>query len=114
MDYRRDPFQAIADPTRRQIIDLVATRPMNLNAIAENFDVSRQAISLHIRILEECGLLSITQRGRERFCSSRPERLSEVAVWVEKYRQHFEQKLDALENYLDTLKKKEKNVKRKK
>ena len=64
MEIRRDVFQAIADPTRREIMDLVAHRSLNLNSIAENFDVSRQAISLHIKILTECGLLVIKQQGR--------------------------------------------------
>ncbi len=65
---RRDVFQAIADPTRRQIISLVAQKSMNLNSIADNFDVSRSAISQHIKILTECGLVIISQQGRERYC----------------------------------------------
>eukprot|EP01035_Chromulina_nebulosa_P011719 gene11719-15649_t len=65
MEIRRDVFQAIADPTRRQIINMIAGEPLNLNTIAEKFDVSRQAISLHIKILNECGLINIKQHGRE-------------------------------------------------
>ncbi len=102
---RRDVFQAISDPTRRQIINMVAEKPLNVNAIAESFDVSRQAISLHIKILIECELLKIKKLGRERYCEAQLEQLNEVAVWVEQYRQHFESKLDSLENYLDKLKK---------
>lgn len=68
---RRDVFQAIADPTRRAIIDMIAKRSLNLNAIAEHFNVSRPAISKHIRILTECGLISIHQQGRERFCEAK-------------------------------------------
>jgi DNA-binding transcriptional ArsR family regulator len=114
METRRDVFQAIADPTRRAIINLVATKPQNLNAIAENFDMSRQAVSLHIKILEECGLIGIKQQGRERLCEAQLDKLSEVSVWIEQYREHFESKLDSLETYLSKLQKARKNAKRKK
>ena len=67
MEIRRDVFQAIADPTRREIIGLLANQTLNLNAVADNFDVSRQAISLHIKILTECGLLVVKKQGRERY-----------------------------------------------
>lgn len=103
IEARRDVFQAIADPTRRQIINLVANKAMNLNAITENFDVSRPAISQHIKILTECGIISIEQVGRERFCKIEPTTLREVAEWVEPYRQLWEQKLDSFENYLNKL-----------
>ena len=103
MEIRRDVFQAIADPTRRQIISLVAQQPLNLNSIAEKFDVTRQAVSLHVKILEECGLIMIRQQGRERYCEASLQQLNEVAVWVEQYKQFWEQKFDALENYLDTI-----------
>ncbi|MCC8425689.1 helix-turn-helix transcriptional regulator [Mucilaginibacter sp. UR6-11] len=105
MIQRRDVFQAIADPTRRQIINMVAAQPLNVNTIADSFDVSRQAISLHIKILIECELLKIKKQGRERYCEAQLDQLNEVAVWVEQYRQHFESKLDNLETYLDKLKK---------
>jgi DNA-binding transcriptional ArsR family regulator len=111
---RRDVFQAIADPTRRQIINLVANKSMNLNAITENFDVSRPAISQHIKILTECGIISIEQIGRERYCKIEPATLREVAEWVEPYRQLWEQKLDSFENYLNKLQsKRTKNAKAK-
>ena len=113
MIIRRDVFQAIADPTRRAIIDMVADRSLNVNAIAESFDVSRQAISLHIKILQECDLLKITRQGRERYCEASLDQLNEVSVWVEKYRQHWESKLDSLETYLDKLKKERKHGKKK-
>jgi DNA-binding transcriptional ArsR family regulator len=87
MEARRDVFQAIADPTRRQIIGMVATKALNLNSIADNFDMSRQAISLHIKILTECGLITIKQQGRERFCEAKLEKLNEVSIWIEQYRQ---------------------------
>jgi DNA-binding transcriptional ArsR family regulator len=100
---RRDVFQAIADPTRREIINLIAHKSLNLNAVAENFDVSRPAISKHIKILMECGLLVINQQGRERYCEARLEKLNEVSDWVEQYRKFWNAKLDALENYLHQL-----------
>jgi DNA-binding transcriptional ArsR family regulator len=113
MEMRRDVFQAIADPTRRAIIHLVAGKTLNLNAIAENFDMSRQAISLHIKILDECGLLNITAQGRERYCEAKLDKLSEVSLWVDQYRKHWESKLDSLEKYLDKLQKQKRHAKRK-
>ncbi len=100
---RRDVFQAIADPTRRDIINLIAFKPMNLNAIADNFDVSRPAISQHIKILTECGLIAIKKQGRERYCEPRLKQLDEVAQWVERYRKVWEEKFHALDNLLDEL-----------
>lgn len=100
MKSRRDVFQAIADPTRREIIGLIAKKTLNLNAISENFDVSRQAISLHIKILTECGLIVIRQQGRERYCEARLEKLGEVASWVEQYKQFWMGQFDSLDNYL--------------
>ena len=108
MEARRDVFQAIADPTRRQIICMISTKSLNLNAIAGNFDMSRQAISLHIKILNECGLITIKQQGRERFCEAKLEKLNEVSRWIEQYRQHWERKLDSLELYLEKLQKNKK------
>lgn len=100
---RRDVFQAIADPTRRDIIALVASKPLNLNSIAENFSISRPAVSKHIKILAECGLVHIRQQGRERYCEARLAPLNEVADWVSQYKQFWESKLDSLETYLDHL-----------
>jgi DNA-binding transcriptional ArsR family regulator len=104
MIQRRDVFQAIADPTRRQIINMVADKPLNVNTIAEGFEMSRQAISLHIQILVECELLKIKKQGRERVCEAQLDHLNEVSVWLDRFRQHHEQKLDNLETYLDKLK----------
>ena len=104
MIQRRDVFQAIADPTRRQIISMVAEQPLNVNTIADSFDVSRQAISLHIKILVECELLKIKKQGRERYCEVQLEQLNEVDKWLAQYRKLFEKKLDNLETYLDKLK----------
>lgn len=113
MEARRDVFQAIADPTRRQIIGLVAKQPLNLNSVAERFDMTRQAVSLHIKILEECGLIMMKQHGRERLCEARLEALGEVSAWVDQYKQHFEDKLDSLERYLDKIQKQKKHGKKK-
>ncbi|HEY6503411.1 MAG TPA: metalloregulator ArsR/SmtB family transcription factor [Chitinophagaceae bacterium] len=103
---RRDVFQAIADPTRRQIIGLLANNPLNLNAVSEKFDISRPAVSKHIRILAECGLIQIKQTGRERYCHANLKQLKEVADWTEKYRTFWTQKLDALEGFLNKEQKK--------
>jgi DNA-binding transcriptional ArsR family regulator len=112
---RRDVFQAIADPTRRAIINMVAQQSLNLNAVAENFDISRPAISKHIKILTECGLITIKQQGRERYCEAKLDKLNEVSDWVEQYRKFWTAKLDALEDYLNKIQtpKTEKNVPRK-
>ena len=98
---RRNVFQAIADPTRREIINLLATKQLNLNAVADNFDISRPAVSKHIRILTECGLVIINQQGRERYCRANLKKLQEVADWAGQYRKFWNEKLDALENFLD-------------
>ena len=109
IEARRDVFQAIADPTRRQIINLVAHQAMNLNAIAENFDISRPAISQHIKILTECGMIIIRQQGRERYCEAKLDVLSEVSDWVEQYRQLWNVKFNSLDKYLNKIQKKNKS-----
>jgi DNA-binding transcriptional ArsR family regulator len=111
---RRDVFQAIADPTRRQIINMIAHQTLNLNSVAEKFDVSRPAISKHIKILTECGLIVIKQQGRHRYCEAKLDKLNEVSDWVEQHRKFWMQKLDALEIYLDELQDKEKHKLKKK
>src|ERR1700743_2676804 len=97
---RRDVFQAIADPTRRAIINTIAHQSLNLNAVADNFDISRPAISKHIKILTECGLITIKQQGRERYCQANLKSLSQVSDWVEQYRVFWHNKLDALGDFL--------------
>ena len=104
METRRDVFQAIADPTRRGIISLIANNSLNLNAIAENFDMSRPAISQHIKILSECGLIMIRQQGRERYCEARLQQLSEVANWIEPFRKAWADQFDALDHVLNEMK----------
>jgi DNA-binding transcriptional ArsR family regulator len=108
IEARRDVFQAIADPTRRQIIKLVANRVMNLNDIADNFDISRPAISQHIKILNECGLIEIENIGRERFCKIQPGNLIPAFLWIEQFQKLWEKKLDSFENYLNQLQTKNK------
>ena len=101
MEARRDVFQAIADPTRRAIIGMIAQEPVNVNTIAEQFDVSRQAISLHLKILSECDLLNIKQIGRERLCEAKLEKLNEVHEWVEQYHKLWTGRLNALKNLVE-------------
>jgi DNA-binding transcriptional ArsR family regulator len=103
---RRDVFQAIADPTRREIIQLLSKQSLNVNAVADNFDISRPAISRHVRILTECGLLVIRQQGRERYCQADLRKLKQVADWTDRYRDFWTKKLDALEEFLEKEKKK--------
>jgi len=79
---------------------MIANQPLNLNAVAEQFDVSRPAISKHIKILTQCGLITIKQQGRERFCEAKLQQLNEVSDWIEQYRAFWTKKLDALENFL--------------
>jgi len=103
---RRDVFQAIADPTRREIIQLLSKQSLNVNAVADNFDISRPAISRHVRILTECGLLVIRRQGRERYCQADLRKLKQVADWTDRYREFWTKKLDALEDYLEKDKRK--------
>ncbi|RYE24869.1 MAG: ArsR family transcriptional regulator [Sphingobacteriales bacterium] len=103
---RRDVFQAISDPTRREIIGMIAQQPMNLNAIAEQFDISRPAISNHIKILTQCGMVVITQQGRERYCEAKLEALTEVANWVQQYTTLWNKKFDSLNTFLQNQKNK--------
>lgn len=100
---RRDVFQAIADPVRRDIIAMLAQEALTVNTVAENFDISRPAISKHIKILAECGIIIINKKGRERYCEIQPKNLMPVSEWIDQYRKLWEDKLDSFENYLITL-----------
>lgn len=104
---RRDVFQAIADPNRRAILDLLAQQPLTLNGIAEHFSISRPAISKHIKILVECGLVEIHQHGRERYCEARLDKLNEVTDWVSHYQQIWEERFNRLDELLQELQNKE-------
>ena len=103
---RRDAFQGIADPTRRDILSLLIQEPMKLNTIAKNFDVSRSAVSQHVKILAECGLVTIRKIGRERFCHTQPQKIKEVADWLEPFRELWETRFVALDSLLDDMKSK--------
>jgi len=100
---RRDVFQAIADPNRRAIISLLAGKKLTINEVALNFDVSRPAVSKHIKILTECGLVVSTQVGTEKFCEVKLEKLTEVSDWVEQYRKYWTSQLDSLDEYLKKI-----------
>lgn len=101
---RRDVFQAIADPTRRAIIVLIATQAMTPNALAERFDTSRQAISKHLRILTECQLVKQEQTGREIYYHFNAKKMKEVADFVEPFRQMWDARFNQLDKVLSTIK----------
>ncbi|HLX90287.1 MAG TPA: metalloregulator ArsR/SmtB family transcription factor [Puia sp.] len=94
---RRDVFQAIADPTRRDIINILAKESLNLNALADRFSISRPAISKQIKILEECGIILLRQKGRERYCDANLQAFGQVRQWMEDCHQFWTARLDALE-----------------
>ena len=100
---RRDVFQAIADPVRRDIIELLSNQALTVNHIAEQFDISRPAISKHLRILHECGIITFRKEGRERYCSVQADKLIPAYLWIDKYKQLWEDRIDAFENYVNQL-----------
>ena len=95
---RRDIFQAVADPTRRQIINLIAHKPLTPNGVAESFDMSRQGISKHLKILTECGIIIIVARGREHYCFIQPQKMEELGDWLESFRKIWENRFDNLDD----------------
>jgi DNA-binding transcriptional ArsR family regulator len=101
---RRDIFQAIADPTRRAIIALIALQSMTPNAIAEHFDSTRQSISKHLRILSECDLISKQQQGREIYYQLQLDKMKEIDIWISQFRKMWESRFDQLDNLLQTIK----------
>ena len=105
---RRDIFQAIADPTRRAIIALIATQAMTPNAIAENFNTTRQAVSKHLRILTECDLVKQQQQGREIYYSLEIEKMKEIDKWLDQFRKLWEARFNQLDKVLSTMKKQKK------
>ena len=105
---RRDIFQAIADPTRRAIIALIAMQAMTPNAIAENFNTTRQAVSKHLRILTECELVKQEQQGREVYYSLQIQKMKEIDKWLDQYRKIWEKRFNQLDNVLATIKKQKK------
>ena len=104
---RRDVFQAIADPTRRAILSLIALHAMTPNALAEHFDTSRQAVSKHIKILTECQLVKQEQSGREIYYHFNPKKMKEIADWLEPFRQMWESRFDKLDKVLTLIKSKQ-------
>ena len=105
---RRDIFQAIADPTRRAIIVLIALQTMTPNAIAENFNTTRQAVSKHLRILTECQLVKQEQEGREIYYSLEIKKMKEIDKWLEQLRKMWEKRFNQLDEVLFTIKNKKK------
>ena len=103
MEIRRDVFQAIADPTRRAILGLVALQSMTPGAIAEKFDSSRQTISKHLQILNECELLNQTKSGREIHYHFNPKKMKEIADWLEPYRKMWEGRFTAIDDLLNEM-----------
>jgi len=87
---------------------MLARESLNVNAIAKEFNITRQAVSLHVQFLNECGLIVIKQQGRERYCEARLEKLNEVTAWVDQYRKYWDKKFDSLEGYLEKIQKKKK------
>jgi DNA-binding transcriptional ArsR family regulator len=104
MKTRRDIFQAIADPTRRAILMLLAVNAMTPNALAEHFNTSRQAVSKHIKILAECEVLSQHQDGREIYYELELEKMKEIDIWLEKFRKMWEDRFNQLDNVLHNQK----------
>ena len=105
---RRDIFQAIADPTRRAIISLIALQAMTPNAIADNFNITRQSISKHLRILTECELVKQEQQGREIYYSLELEKMKEIDKWLNQFRKLWETRFNQLNKVLSTIKKQKK------
>jgi len=101
---RRDVFQAISDPTRREILNLLSKETLNLNAVAEKFEKSRPAISKHIKILTECGLIRMHKEGRERYCEAKLDSLRQVSDWINQYQLFWTTKLNALDLHLSNKK----------
>lgn len=105
---RRDVFQAIADPTRRNILISLTSESKNINNLAEQFDMTRQAVSLHVKYLQECGVINIEKKGRERYCNLDVEKIVEVEKWLEPFKELWKIKFAQLDIVLEELKKKPK------
>jgi len=105
---RRDIFQAIADPTRRAIITLIALQAMTPNAIADNFHITRQAVSKHLRILTECEMVKQEYKGREIYYQLEIDKMKEIDKWIEQFRKIWETRFNQLDKVLSTMKKQKK------
>ncbi len=106
---KRDVFNAIADPTRRSILMALSNEAQNVNALADKFEMTRQAVSLHIKYLQECGVITIKKEGRERYCNLEAQKLTEVADWLEPFKKMWTGKFKQLDNLLDELQAKPNN-----
>ena len=100
---KRDVFQAIADPTRRAILMSLKDKEQNVNSIADQFDMTRQAVSLHVKYLQECGVIIINQKGRQRMCQLDVKELNKVSEWMEPFKELLEGQFRKLDNLLDKL-----------
>jgi DNA-binding transcriptional ArsR family regulator len=100
---KRDVFQAIADPTRRAILVLIAAQAMTPNTLAEKFETSRQAVSKHIRILAECQLLTMKKSGREIYYHFNPQKINEIDLWLDQFKKFLENRFDQLDQVLTNL-----------
>ena len=105
---KRDVFNAIADPTRRSILISLTNESQNVNALADKFDMTRQAVSLHIKYLQECGVITIEKKGRERYCNIEVQKLTEVAEWLAPFRKMWTGKFNQLDKLLGELQSKPK------
>lgn len=105
MKLRRDPFQAIADPTRRAILVLLAAQTMTAGAIAENFDVARPTISKHMQVLSECELVSASQKGREIYYELKADKMKDIDNWLAQFRKIWEDRYNQLDQLISTIKK---------
>ena len=103
---RRDVFNALADPTRRAILMSLSKKEYNVNSLAEKFDMTRQAVSLHVKYLNECQVISIRKEGRERYCQLKAETLAQAADWLEPFRELWEARFNALDGVLKEMKSK--------
>ncbi len=108
MKLRRDPFQAIADPTRRAILVLLTSQTMTAGAIAQNFEAARPTISKHLQVLNECDLIESNQQGREIYYELKIDKIKEIDNWLEQFRKMWEDRFDNLDNLLTKLKNKDK------
>lgn len=113
VDMKRDVFQAIADPTRRAIIALVAVQAMTPNALAQHFDSTRQAVSKHLRILTECEIVTQEQKGREIYYRLEIDKMKEIDEWLEQYRKIWESRFEQLGEVLEVMKNDQRTKKKK-
>lgn len=109
---RRDVFQAIADPARRKMIEIISKESLSTNEILAHFDMSKQAIAKHLKILTECGIVFTYKQGKSRYYEIEPNSLVPAHMWIDKLQKQWEDRIDSFEQYVDQLKK-DKNGKRK-